>query len=84
MRAMTRAPNRENLTEAILREAEEFHVKEAWSELFNHVFPFAWDKTLKKLIRVINRQSTKQMVLDIISEFEKQNLHGLLPMFAMP
>ena len=52
--------------------------------MFNRVFPFSRDKNLKKLIREINRQSSKQMVHDIIAEFEKQDLHGLLPMFAMP
>ena len=76
--------DKETLTSAILRNSEESEIKEAWTVLFTHAFPHAWDNNLRMFIKDTVRQSDRLMIQDIITAYEKENFQEPSPNFSMP
>ena len=73
-KALSREASQSELISVVERESTEVEVKSAWVKLFEH-FPDAYDASQKKLIKDINRQTTKNRIEDIVhqlSKFDKQ------------
>ena len=68
-KALSRSPSLGEFVSVIVRDSNESEVKNSWTKLFNHsYFSEAFDAVQKKKIKDINRQTTKNMVDDIVTQ----------------
>ena len=71
-RAISRNANGKELASVIDCESDEFKVKEAWTMLFS-LFKDAEDKTHKKKIIDIARETTAKQIEDILFQLDEVN-----------
>ena len=84
-RALSRSPSHGELVSVIVRDSNEAEIKNSWLKLFNHsYFSEAFDSVQKKKIRDINRQTSKNMVDDIVTQLDKVEKKNDLEFIVLP